>query len=81
MTFLRTILIIALIYYGIRFVARYILPIFVNKGVQQKMREQQQRPYQRNIRREGEVTIESKNSNSRYSQQNHGEYVDFEEVK
>jgi len=78
--FLRTLFYIVLIYYGIRFITRLILPIFVNKGIQQKMYEQQ-RPYQRNTRIEGEVTIESKNSNNRYSQQNQGEYVDFEEVE
>jgi len=77
----RTLLVIVLIYYGIRFITRHILPIFVNKGTRQKMYEQQQRPYQRNTRREGEVTIESKNSNSKYSQQNQGEYIDFEEVE
>jgi len=65
---------------------RYVLPlfgIFLNKGTrntQQKMYEQQ-RQNQRNIRREGEVTIESKDKNSRYSPQNQGEYVDFEEVE
>lgn len=80
---LRTILIIVLIYYGIRFLTRYVLPLFVNKGVkdmQQRMYEQQ-RQNQRNTRREGEVTIESKNQNGKYSRQNQGEYVDFEEVE
>ncbi len=38
--FLRTLLIIVLIYYGIRFISRYILPLLVDKGLknmQQKM--------------------------------------------
>ena len=81
--FLRTILIIVLVYYGIRFVTRHILPFFVSKGVkniQQKMYEQQMQS-QRNSRKEGEVTIESKNKNGAYSQKNQGEYVDFEEVE
>jgi len=81
--FLRTLLTILLFYYGIRFIVRYILPLFSDKGtknIQQKMYEQQ-RQNQRNIRREGEVTIESKNKNGNYVQQNQGEYVDFEEVE
>lgn len=81
--FLRTILIIVLFYYGIRFLIRYILPLFIDKGitnVQQKMYEQQ-RKNQHNARREGEITIESNNKNNKSSQQNQGEYVDFEEVE
>lgn len=81
--FFRTLLIIVLLYYGIRFVMRYILPLFVDKeikNIQQKMYNQQ-RQNQQNTRREGEVTIESKNQNGKYSQQNQGEYVDFEEME
>ncbi len=62
---------------------RYILPLFVDKeikNIQQKMYNQQ-RQNQQNTRREGEVTIESKNQNGKYSQQNQGEYVDFEEME
>lgn len=82
-SFFRTILVFALFYYGFRFITRHILPLFVNKGMknmQQKMYEQQKQNRQ-NIRREGEITIESKNKNGSYSQQNQGEYVDFEEVE
>ena len=42
--FLKTLFIIVLIYYAIRLVTRYILPLLVDKGLknmQQKMQEQQ----------------------------------------
>ena len=78
--FLRTLFIIAIIYFAIRIFTRYILPMLVDKGVknmQEKMKDQYQQ--QRNQRKEGEVTIEY-NSKNKNSKQNQGEYVDFEEV-
>ncbi len=80
--FVRTLFIIAIIYFAIRIVSRYILPMLIDKGVknmQQKMYGQQQQN-QRPGRREGEVTIEkNKRQNSKYDK-DEGEYVDFEEV-
>jgi len=58
--FLRTLFIIAIIYYGIKFVTRYVLPLLVDKGLknmQQKMQNQQQQN-QRSTRPPGDVTIE-----------------------
>ncbi len=80
--FLRTLIIIAIIYYGIRLFTRYILPMLVDKGIknmQQKMQDQQ-RHRQQTTRRDGDVTIESNKNNSKNSGQKQGEYVDFEEV-
>lgn len=80
--FIRTLFIIAVIYFAIRVFSRYILPMLVDKGVknmQQKMYEQQ-RQNQHSTRREGEVTIEkNKQQNKKYNPDK-GEYVDFEEV-
>lgn len=81
--FLRTLFIIAIIYYGIRFLTRYILPVLLDKGVknmQQKMQEQQ-RQNERNKRRDGEVTIETPQKNSKNSTCDKGDYIDFEEVE
>ena len=80
--FLRTIIVILIIYYGIRLFARYILPILVDKGVknmQQKIYDQQKQQ-QRSSRHEGEVTIENQGKNPGKNQNTRGEYVDFEEV-
>jgi hypothetical protein len=81
--FLRTLLIIVLIYYGIRFISRYILPLLVDKGLknmQQKMQDQQ-RQSQRSTRPPGEVTIEYNKKNGNNASQTKGDYVDFEEVE
>jgi predicted membrane protein len=81
--FLRTLFIIVVIYYAIRFVTRYILPMLVDKGLknmQQKMQDQQSQK-QRSTRPPGEVTIEFNNRTGKNSNQTKGDYVDFEEVE
>ena len=80
--FLRTLFIIAIIYFGIRLFTRYILPMLVDKGIknmQQKMNDQQ-RHNRHPSRPEGEVTIEQKRTDRQNEEKNQGEYVDFEEV-
>ena len=80
--FLRTLAIIAIIYFGIRFITRYLFPMLIDKGVknmQQKMQDQQ-RGYQKPRRPEGEVTIEGNRQQNQNSKGDKGEYVDFEEV-
>ena len=80
--FIRTLFIIIIIYYGIRFLTRYLLPIMVDKGLknmQQKMQDQQ-RQGQRSTRPPGDVTIEYNNKTGKNSSQAKGDYVDFEEV-
>ncbi len=80
--FIRTLFIIAIVYYGIRLFSRYILPLLVDKGLknmQQKM-QNQQRQNQRSTRPPGDVTIEGNPQHSKSSGQIKGEYVDFEEV-
>lgn len=78
----RTLLIIAVIYYGIRLITKYIMPILLDKGIknmQQKMQNQQRQ--QQPKRPDGEVTLEKKPSNSKAATQDKGDYVDFEEVE
>lgn len=80
--FLRTVFVIAIIYFAIRVFSRYILPMLVEKGVknmQQKMNEQQ-RQNQKSNKHEGEVTIEYNGKNKKNGTQNEGDYIDFEEV-
>ncbi len=78
----RTLLFIAIIYFGIRLFTRYILPLILEskiKDLQNKMQERQrQEEYAR--KREGDVTIEYGGKNSNVNKRNEGEYVDFEEV-
>lgn len=80
--FVRTLFIIAIIYFGIKLITRYIMPMLIDKGVknmQQKMQNQQRQ--QQPKRTEGEVTIEKNRSNGDASAKNKGDYVDFEEVE
>ena len=80
--FLRTLFIIAIIYYGIKIFSRYILPMLVDKGLknmQQKMHNQQ-RQNQTPTRPPGEVTIEDNRQKRDKNGKIKGEYVDFEEV-
>lgn len=81
--FLRTILIIMLIYYGLKFVGRYLFPIFFQKmvkNVEKKVKEQQgfQQPVENS--KEGETTISKKPLPNKESNNSVGEYVDYEEV-
>ena len=81
--FLKTLFIIVIVYYGIRLISRYLLPILVDKGLknmQQKMQDQQ-RQGQRSTRPPGDVTIEYNNRAGKNSSQTKGDYVDFEEVE
>jgi uncharacterized membrane protein (DUF106 family) len=81
--FVRTLLVIIIIYYGIKIVSKYVLPLLVDKGMkkmQQKMQDQQ-RQNQKPSRPDGEVTIENDNKKNQNSGKDKGDYVDFEEVE
>jgi len=81
-SFIRTLFIIAIVYFAIRLFTKYILPYFVKKGIknmQEKMHDQY-REQQRSERKEGEVTIEKNQEDKKNSHPDEGEYVDFEEV-
>lgn len=80
----RVILIILLIYYGIKILSRLFAPLllkYIAKKAEQKFggsfqeRSQQQKP----PNKEGEVTID-KVPNIKTSNKNVGEYVDYEEI-
>ena len=85
MDILRTILIILIVYYSVRFVSRLLVPLFLNMFMKRAQRnfqeqfgkfQQQQKP-----NKEGEVSIDSKpKKRSNSSESTVGEYIDFEEV-
>ena len=78
---LNTILIIMLIYYGLKFVGKYLMPFFLQKVMQnvEKKFNQQTGP-NHDISKEGESIIDKKPIASKESNKDVGEYVDFEEV-
>lgn len=83
LNFLRTILIIILVWYGLKFVGRYLFPIFFQKmmkNFEKKVRDQQ--GYQQPVddTKIGETTIERAPQQTKKSNKNVGEYVDYEDV-
>lgn len=80
--FLRTVFIILIIYFAIRLISKYVIPILFQKeikNIQDKM-NQQQREQQRQNKQQGDVTVQY-NPNKSSKSNNQGEYVDFEEVE
>lgn len=79
--FIRTVLVILIIFYAARLITRFVVPLLFQKTIRdmQARMQEQVREQQRQGKREGEVTIErNPYQNNRQSQT--GEYVDFEEV-
>lgn len=83
---IRMILIIILVYYGIKIISRLLTP-FLIKYVSKKAEERfggqfgnfQQQSRQEPTKKEGEVTID-KMPNRKSSNKEVGEYVDYEEI-
>ncbi|RED49398.1 DUF4834 family protein [Seonamhaeicola aphaedonensis] len=83
----RTILIILLIYFGVKIIARLLSPFlirFVAKKAEERFGQQFGGQFQRNQKhdkpkKEGEVSID-KIPKQKTSNKNVGDYVDFEEI-
>lgn len=74
-TFLRTILIIALVYYGLKLVVKYLFPILIKRFVnKQQERFNQQQSASNNT----EPNSHKRNTDSK--KETLGDYVDYEEV-
>jgi flagellar biosynthesis/type III secretory pathway M-ring protein FliF/YscJ len=84
--FFRTILIILLVYYGIKILTRLFAPYFLrymSKKMQEKFEgqfQQQQRP-QNPKQKEGETVIDKVPQQHKTSDKSVGEYVDYEEIE
>lgn len=82
---IRTILIILVVYYALRFLMKLFAPFLVKK-VMDKMQQKAEQQYQNQNRRndstvnEGETVIDKKPQNTKQSNNSVGEYVDFEEL-
>ena len=84
--FLRTILIILLVYYGAKILMRLFAPYFV-RYMSKKMQErfggqfqQQQQQQDRNRPKEGETIIDKMPQQNPTSDKKVGEYIDYEEI-
>lgn len=83
MGFLRTLLIILLIYYVFKFLTKLFAPYLMKKAVEkmkQKATQQYGNQNQETTVREGETVIDKKPQSRKEGNKEVGEYVDFEEV-
>jgi hypothetical protein len=78
--FLRTVGIIVIVYYGLKFLGRLLFPIVVKKAVNNMQERQTQYQRQQQNKQEGEVTIEKNRNQQNKANTTEGEYVDFEEI-
>ncbi len=82
---LRTILILIVVYYAFKFIARLVFPMLFKKvmsNVEKKFNEQQHREsaHQEHTK-EGETIIDKSPNASKKSNTTVGEYVDYEDVE
>jgi len=85
MNFIRTILILALIYYAFKIIGRYVFPLILKKmmgKVEKKFNEQQHRKTsnQQPVK-EGETVIDKTPNQAKKTNDQVGEYVDYEDVE
>lgn len=83
--FLRTILILLIVYYGIKILMRLFAPYlaqYMSKKMQQRFGQQYQQPQQtdRNRAKEGETVIDIMPHQQKTSDKKVGEYIDYEEI-
>jgi len=85
LSFLKTLLIVLLVYYAIKFLFRLLFPYFlryVAKKASQKMENaffgSQNNPKEKN--KEGKITIDHLPKNKNKTKKPVGEYVDYEEI-
>ena len=86
MGFLRTILILLLLYYSFRFLARIFAPFLIKKvvGNMQEKAQKRYNQYHQHSRpsqtKEGETIMDKKPDFNKEGNSTIGEYVDFEEI-
>ena len=83
MGLLRTILIIALVYYGLKILSRLFAPMlfkYAAKKAEERFGGAFNQNRQEPIQKEGEISIDKMPEN-KSSNKNVGEYVDYEEIE
>ena len=81
MNFLRTVLIIILVYYVLKFLVKLFAPYLLKKAVDKvQQKAQQQYNQQEPIVDEGKTIVDKKPQSTKESNNSVGEYVDFEEI-
>ena len=79
--FLRTVLIIILVFYVLKFLVKLFAPYLLKKAVDKvQQKAQQQYNQQEPIVDEGKTIVDKKPQSTKESNNSVGEYVDFEEI-
>jgi uncharacterized protein HemY len=81
--FLRTILILILVYYALKWLGRILFPVLFQKAVknfEEKVKQQQGQGASTETVKEGETVIDRRPGPQRESNKDVGEYVDYEEI-
>ena len=91
MQFLRTIIIIFIIIYGLRILSRYVFPFLLKRWLNKKMGQfqnqaqtqfkEQEKERQFAKEHEGEVKIKTKSKHDKPESDGLGDFVDYEEVE
>ncbi|MAP54484.1 MAG: DUF4834 domain-containing protein [Altibacter sp.] len=85
MTFIKTILIILLVYFGLKFLIRLLTP-YIMRYIAKKAGQQFEKAFGNNPfdapkqKKEGSITIDKMPSSRNKSKSPVGEYVDYEEI-
>jgi len=83
-SFLRTALIIVVVYYGIKFIIRYLSPLLLKWFIRKQQNKYSQYGSSDNSfdksRKEGEVHIKKTAANRHHTDNQLGDYVDYEEI-
>tara|TARA_B100000902_G_scaffold17828_1_gene21411 strand:- start:704 stop:961 length:258 start_codon:yes stop_codon:yes gene_type:complete len=83
MQLIRTILIILLVYYGIKFTTRLLAPLLLKRLIKKMSGNFHKTSYQytqKKKEKEGDVTINKSSNKKEIKTNNVGDYVDFEEI-
>ena len=82
---MKTILIIITIYYVLKLIARFILPLFLKKMMQKVEKKFNEQQYQNSSNKtnvkEGETVVDKAPNTQSKSNKSVGEYVDYEDVE
>jgi hypothetical protein len=80
--FLRTLIILVLVYYAIKFLTRYFAPKVIDKAANKLYKDMKAQEKEAGKKRtsKGDVTIEYEDNKSKRYSRGEGDYVDFEEV-
>ncbi len=85
MNFIRTILIIVLIYYAFKIIGKFVFPLLFKKvmrNVEKKFNEQNHRNSTNQQRaKEGETVIDKTPNQTKKINDDAGEYIDYEDVE